>query len=301
MNTPKKRTVDVEVLRMLVRLREDYQSMRKRVDNRIGKKKDGTAQKVERVFLPQHLEMFEAYSANNIGLEEELKKKLKKEIRKYPIYKAFLKDRKGVGAISAGWIIGWIDIHEASTVSKIWQYAGLNPSMVRGKKRIDHKQDKTYEIKETKTMIRGDQLTKGFVSPFNTRLRAALCGVLGDSLLKAGIRGEDVTQEEYDQLPDAYRRMYKPKGAKTARPQKVSGITVDGENYLKAKHRYNTDPAWKERRENEKGGKAHVHRAAIRWMIKQLLADLYAVWRELEGLPVREPYNEARRGFPHAA
>lgn len=39
--------------------------------------------------------------------------------------------------------------------------------------------------------------------------------------------------------------------------------------------------------------KAHQHNAAMRKMIKIWLAHLWLVWREMEGLPVREPYIAA--------
>jgi hypothetical protein len=34
-------------------------------------------------------------------------------------------------------------------------------------------------------------------------------------------------------------------------------------------------------------------------MMKHLLQDLYVAWRTLEGLPVREPYQEAYLGHKH--
>lgn len=45
--------------------------------------------------------------------------------------------------------------------------------------------------------------------------------------------------------------------------------------------------------------KMHIHRAAIRYMIKIFLIDLYAAWRPLEGLEVSVPYHEAKLGLKH--
>lgn len=36
---------------------------------------------------------------------------------------------------------------------------------------------------------------------------------------------------------------------------------------------------------------AHRHQAAVRYMVKRFLVELYAQWRALEGLPVRVPYE----------
>lgn len=47
--------------------------------------------------------------------------------------------------------------------------------------------------------------------------------------------------------------------------------------------------------------KGHRHNMAMRYMVKRFLADLYAKWRELEGLPVAPEYSEGKLGIRHAA
>lgn len=59
------------------------------------------------------------------------------------------------------------------------------------------------------------------------------------------------------------------------------------------KHRLQTDPRKAE------WTKGHVNDAAKRYMIKMFLADLYAFWRPLEGLPVAPPYSEGKLGIVH--
>jgi hypothetical protein len=51
---------------------------------------------------------------------------------------------------------------------------------------------------------------------------------------------------------------------------------------------------WKEAK------KAHRHRAAMRYMLKMFLKDLYVAWRKIEGLEVREPYAVEYLGKRHA-
>jgi hypothetical protein len=63
--------------------------------------------------------------------------------------------------------------------------------------------------------------------------------------------------------------------------------------YRDYKHRLENHPHWTEKT------KGHRHNAAVRYMIKQFLADLYAAWRRLEGLPVHPPYSEAKLGLNH--
>lgn len=43
----------------------------------------------------------------------------------------------------------------------------------------------------------------------------------------------------------------------------------------------------------------HRHNAAIRYMVKMFLIDLYKKWRELEGLPVRNLYQEEYLNHAH--
>jgi hypothetical protein len=45
-----------------------------------------------------------------------------------------------------------------------------------------------------------------------------------------------------------------------------------------------------------------IHTASTRYMVKQFLQELWAKWRELEGLPVTVPYSVEKLGNrPHAA
>lgn len=63
--------------------------------------------------------------------------------------------------------------------------------------------------------------------------------------------------------------------------------------YDNIKMRYENHVNWKEKT------KLHRHRAAIRYMIKMFLKDLYVAWRTIEGLPVRKPYEEEYLGIKH--
>lgn len=60
------------------------------------------------------------------------------------------------------------------------------------------------------------------------------------------------------------------------------------------KHRLEHHPKHKDKT------KAHRHNMAIRVMVKTFLADLWTVWRTLEGLPVRPSYAEEKLGIVHS-
>lgn len=265
---------DVLAVRMLVRAREDFQAQRKRMDNRMGRKADGEDQNVaERTIKKEDASLFVGISDAARDQEKEIEKNLKKVLKRFPIYTEWLLGVKGVGTIAAAQIIGNIDIHKATTVSKIWQYCGLNPGMVEGKKRVEHA-DGTFDLVKTGKQIRGDKLTAGFVAPFNKNMRTALCGVLADGFIKA-------------QAPYCMEHYYPYKERLANSEQMTTEIRKAGAKPEEIK--------WKDAKP------AHRDRAAKRKMIKAFLADLYTAWRTLEGLEVRAPYQEQYLGHKHAS
>jgi hypothetical protein len=118
----------------------------------------------------------------------------------------------------------------------------------------------------TDTMIRGDKKTKGFLCPYNQFLKMVLLGRLGPSFLKCN--------SPYRQYYDNMKHRYESEDWGTL-----------------SKHP--TDP------KRPKAG--HQHNAANRYMVKRFIVDLYVAWRTLEGLPVREPYQQEYLGKNHAA
>lgn len=111
-----------------------------------------------------------------------------------------------------------------------------------------------------------DRKVKGQKCPYNQFLRAKLCGVLGSSFLKCN----SPYREYYDNMKNR----------------------LESEDWGTA----SKNPTDKKRL---KAG--HQHKAANRYMIKMFLKDLYVAWRTLEGLPVREPYQEQYLGHKHSA
>jgi len=54
---------------------------------------------------------------------------------------------------------------------------------------------------------------------------------------------------------------------------------------------------YKERKLNLGWKEGHAHFAALRYMVKQFLKDLWVTWREMLGLPVRPPYHVEKLGL----
>lgn len=99
---------------------------------------------------------------------------------------------------------------------------------------------------------------------YNPWLKSKLVGVLGPSFLRAG-------NEKYRKIYDDYK-------------------------FRLENHARYGDAAKEQYKDATKG---HRHAMAVRYVVKQFLAELYVEWRTLEGLPVSAPYHEAKLGLFH--
>lgn len=128
-----------------------------------------------------------------------------------------------------------------------------------------HKADTVSKMWSFSGMAPGkDRRVKGQKSTFNGWLRAKLLGVLAGSFLKSN----SPYRQYYDDM--RHRLESKKWGVESKAPTK---------------------------KENPRAG--HQNRAAMRYMVKMFLSDLYREWRQIEGLPVREPYQVEYLGHVH--
>lgn len=256
-------------LRALVRTMYDYQAMRIVSCGRLRQKADLSQQDEENmedaIFLEKEYPALVDVRDSSIEIEKRLAKAIAEMVKAEPLWTAFLDGVKGCGPLMSAAIMAEFDIHQATTVSKMWQFAGLNPGTVKGKKRVQGK-GKEFTVEVTDTMIRGDRRSPGFVSPYNGWLRTKLVGVLASCMIKS--RSSYATDYYYPMK---------------ARLEQEENVVAGGEK------------AWKDE------SKGHRDNAAKRYMIKMFLKDLYVAWRTIEGLPVREPYQVEYLGKRHSA
>jgi hypothetical protein len=184
-----------------------------------------------------------------------------------PIYTEYLKHQRGVGPAMAAVMVSYFNPHKARHISSFWKYGGLDVADdgAGRSRRTEHLVERSYTTKD------GEQKTRMGVT-FNPFLRTKLLGVLATSFLRSA---------------SPWRKTY--------------------DDY---KHRLETDPErvkvtigeWKKRR---KAGEdirriwppGRIHRAALRYMVKAFIAELWVTWRKLEGLPVTEPYAIDKLGM----
>ena len=100
-------------------------------------------------------------------------------------------------------------------------------------------------------------------------IKAKLIGVLGPCILKAERFPNNVYAQVYRN-----RRAYEKKACAT---KVYTSGKMKGKPYTEL----------------------HIHNRAMRYMVKQFLADLWLEWRRQRGLPITEPYHERKLGMLH--
>src|SRR5258708_16152110 len=216
--------------------------------------------------------LFEAY----LDLEKDEAKQfrqLEHILNLIPIYTTWLRRQEGVGPAMAGVLIAYLDPYKARHGSAVSKYAGLHvgPDGMGRSRRAEHMVEREYLDKNKELKIR-NSLT---YEPF---LKTKLTGVLAGSFLRAN-KGEGA---------QPWRKIY--------------------DDY---KHRLETDPSrpkvslvkWKALHKAEKDVSqlwppGRINNAAKRYMVKIFLSAFWSHWRELEGLPVTDPYPVDKMGLP---
>lgn len=272
--------VDAEDIDLLKTLRDEYAKLMdgvKQLRRATFKASPLISSYTEFILLQQYLDLE--------NMEKHHGPQIEKLLDSFPIYTEFLSKIDGCGPLMSGVIISEIDIAKARTPSSLWQYAGLGVEADgRGtSRRAEHMHEVAYTDKDGKDAVR-----KGI--RFNPFLKTKLVGVLSGCMLKAG-----VTYSKKASLDDEGN----PVTLKNGKAKMEKDVLIRDQcspyalAYMDYKHRLATDPA---RAEWPKG---RIHRAALRYMIKRFLVDLYKVWRALEGLPVALEYHEAKQGHVH--
>jgi len=160
-----------------------------------------------------------------------------------------------LGPLIGGFLLSYLDPHKARHVSGFWKFVGL------------HVED-GFAVKRQKKKKLG----------FNPKLRAFMWRI-ADSLLK--------------QNTPVYRQIYDERKVK-----EEAKLNYPNENPEKCPFHGDCVKKLKEkakrigRKMKKPPCKKHIHRRAARYMVKAFLRDLWVEWREMEGLPVSEPYDE---------
>lgn len=209
------------------------------------------------------LEFHESRSETLNMLEKAELKNINRLCKGEKIYK-WLREQKGIGPTMAGCILSEVDIEKAQTVSALWKYAGLH--VVDGK---------------------APHPVKGQKLGYNAWLRTKLVGVAADCMIKAN--------SPWRKFYDDYKLRKQSMSLDVCMGCEGTKKAKKGEN--KGKKCKNCNGKGKNAPWGESDG--HRHRAAIRYMMKMFLQEMWITWRTLEKLPVTAPYAEAVLGRVH--
>lgn len=182
------------------------------------------------------------------------------ELSKHDLWTHYLKDVRGVGPLMAGVIISEIDIHKCNSISALWKYCGLDVVVT-----MDEQTEQPIE--EGRSRKKHHLQNKSYTNRDGDV--AETVGITFNPFLKTKLVG--VLGSVFMKLGGDYKEIY-------------NGYKHRLENY--PKHAEKT--------------KLHRHNMAVRYMIKEFLADLWTEWRKLEGLEVRSRYAEEKLGIVHS-
>lgn len=246
-----------EELRWLTDVYMQVQKLRVANNNRVQAAKTGMDDNYPDPFVASLVERLEE-------LEHDMYRQMGKAMKEHPTWH-WLAQVKGIGPTLGTKIVGLIgDISKFDTISKLWSFAG-------------------YGLKDGKAQ----RPQKGQKLPYNRRLKTALY-LAGDSFIKS----RSPFRKIYDTSKQRYRikkQVYPMVEILGADPDDLPDRTTPAGKKEWDKLIKECNKAAGAEKDEACWTDLHVENAARRHMVKIFLACLYKVWREAEGLPVRQP------------
>ena len=263
----KKEDMDKEAQSMLKILKESYNKITDGFANQLPSMKRFKGD--ELISSYAEFTLVDAY----IGMEQQEERQMKnvsRLVEQHPLWNEFLVHVKGCGSTMAAVLLSVVDIEKAKYPGHLWKLAGLDigPDGRGRSRRSEHLVNRTYIDKQ------GQEKEKKSIT-YNPFFKTKMVGVLSDCIMKAG------SGQKYRKIYDDYKWRLKN--------HRMYGAHNDGEKIFKTV-------------DGEKVEMGHCspmrrHRMALRYMTKEFLADVYRVWRRLEGLSVDVSYHVAKLGY----
>jgi hypothetical protein len=193
--------------------------------------------------------------------ETEYERIVWREIKDLPIIAQWLIRVRGIGPRLSGLLVAIIgDVGRFPNVAKLWAYAGLHVKDGKAVKREKgQKANWSAELKMTCWKIAQSFVKCG--GPYRD-----LYDTYKAYLIAREVRNGNVIWKT-DVKSSKFVAAHVPKGADTTPPTKQPDWTL-----------------------------GRINNMALRRTAKLFLSHLWAIWRELEGLPVTEPFAKARLG-----
>jgi len=197
------------------------------------------------------------------SVEQKLYLRLRKVLKQFPLWTEWMSCVKGCGAVTAAYVIGWLDPDKPSP-SHWWRYCGFG--VVNGV---------------------AERRSRGEKTVYNPKLKTAMWN-LTDAFVKRG-----------GGYREALRHFYEEESQKINVGEVVLSERNVGMEYFDGeKWRPVTEKVVREVRSPVpvRLAKAHVYARARRKVAKLFLSHAWTVWRLLEGKPIRPHYAAERYG-----
>ena len=266
----KEREEAFDRLKMLFDGYKQIQKLRMKVNNQILAMNRGTDKldEIDQEYINSVLE--------NIEEKEKAKEKLikawAKENKTIPIVAAML-SVKGIGPITVAACLTYLDVRKADHPSSFWSYAGYRCASHERFETLP--KEKWIPIFDKNTgepvLDKKGKQRMSHHNPGNQTLRCALFVTAGVFIKQGG----------------TYRDIYDLRKLKTSQSEKIVKTRWPGKTGT-------IEKAWKDTKPG------HRHGDAIRVMMKSFLADLWMVWRTIEGLPTNDLYVKEHLGHESA-
>jgi len=274
------REQDRAALRRKVEMFYDLQRMRIQAAGRTYKRPDGTEIQLHEIDVA----ILERRSKELEAAERHALKDVNDHLGTMPFFVNVLSDKvryRGIGPTMAGVILSNFDIHREDTPSKMWAYCGLRPMpALRCKACNDIVEEKDGEFAHVARRAFKKNPNDLDPKPARSKCNAILNRA---ALYESGKAQKPVKGEK---LP--YNARLRSKLCGVLGPVMLKLNSPWRKHYDEYKHRKMT-AGWGT-------SDAHRHSAAIRYMIKMLLLDIWTEWRKAENLPVRESYHIEKQG-----
>lgn len=218
------------------------------------------------------------------GLEAAAIADLENCLKGIPIWETWLKLQKGIGPRLGGVLVSSIEIDKAAYVSQLWRFCGLAVDAKRGT---------------------AERRVKGEKAHFDPWLKSKLTMILGDCLMRSNSpwrkfydnykhRKQSQTVDECMLCNGSGRIKIRTKGKRGKACEQIEAASKSSEDAKEC-------PNCKGTGGPTQWGKSdkHRHMAALRYMNKMFLAQLWEEWRKLENLPTRVSYAEEYLGKKH--
>lgn len=308
-------------LRNAVRFTYDLQKLRiatlQRSDESGAEESPADLDEKDKAFIKHQSEGLEA-------LEKSAFREINRYASAFKVYE-WLMEHKGIGPAGAGVLLSEFDIHLAPRPSNFWSFAGL---AVGDDGRADHPvkgerlsynswlRSKLIVVIGGGLMKADNETYRGIFDQYMHRKRTQA----GPCMLCLGTGKASQPKKDADGRVSEEKGKPKPCWNCVANTEDAVALQAWKDavedylkNPLKKSGRPRPDPReagppplrfgyeLTPQRAPWGRGAAHRKEAAVRYMVKQFVADFWRAWRLAEGLPVVPTYHEAIQGHVHGA